>query len=425
MPGRAVSRQCMTDTKRTLSFSRWWLIASGTLAMGIAGSFQFVWSSIRGPLGSQIGAAEAMLGTLFTIVIATQTIVQFPAGWFRDRYGPKVPTLGGGMLIAAGYGGLATASTPIGAGVAAAAGGAGSGVIYTIAVNTPVKWFDGRRGLATGVLTMSYALLSFALIPVVRRDLLGGLETTLAVFAVVAVLVCLIAAGVLRDPEDGEGPTGDGMTDGGATPTDTRSAEQYQWRQTVRTRQFWLLYAVFIIVNGVGLMIIGKIITFAETVGLSAGTATAGASIIAIADGTGGLIVGGLSDRFGPLRTVGTALIISAAGIAGSVVAGAQGVGPLFVAAIAVAGFFRSPTFAIFPAVVGDFYGRAYSSENYAVLYTAKLWGSVFAGTVASVLIATIGWSESFLLGAGLLAAAGLLVFTIDPVNRTDIEQHS
>ena len=408
----------MSDRNGPLSFSRWWLIASGTLAMGIAGTFQFVWSSIRGPLGSQIGAAEATLGTLFTIVIATQTIAQFPAGWFRDRYGPKLPTLAGGMLIAAGYGGLATATTPIGAGIAAAAGGAGAGAIYTIAVNTPVKWFDDRRGLATGVLTMSYALLSFALIPVVRRDLLGGLTITLVAFGVVALFVCLLAAVVLRDPEDGSDAAETAeteATDGGEA--EAGAAEPYQWRQAVRTRQFWLLYAVFIIVNGVGLMLIGKIITFAETLGLSAATATAGASIVAVADGAGGLIVGGLSDRFGPLRTVGAALLVSAAGIAG-----AQGIGFLFVAAVAVAGFFRSPTFAIFPAVVGEFYGRAYSSENYAVLYTAKLWGSVFAGTVASVLIATIGWSESFLLGAGALGLAGLLVFTIDPVDRADAD---
>ena len=410
----------MTDRHGSLPFSRWWLIASGTLAMGIAGTFQFVWSSIRGPLGSQIGATEATLGTLFTIVIATQTIAQFPAGWVRDRYGPKLPTLAGGILIAAGYGGLATATTPIGAGVAAAAGGAGAGAIYTIAVNTPIKWFNERRGLATGILTMSYALLSFALIPVVRRDLLGGLEVTLVAFGVVAVLVCLLAAVVLRDPDDESGRAEAAGTDGGAT--ETQSAEPYQWRQAVRTRQFWLLYVVFIVVNGVGLMLIGKVITFAETLGLSAATATAGASIVAVADGAGGLIVGGLSDRFGPLRTVGTALLVSAAGIAGAVVAGTQGVGLLFVAAVAVAGFFRSPAFAIFPAVVGEFYGRAYSSENYAVLYTAKLWGSVFAGTVASVLIATIGWSESFLLGAGLLGLAGLVVFTIDPVDRADAE---
>lgn len=404
------------DRHRSLPFSRRWLVVSGAVAMGMAGTFQFVWSSIRGPLGTQIGATETTVGTLFTIVIATQTLSQFPAGWFRDRYGPRLPAAVGGVFMAGGFVGIATASSPLAAGVGAVAGGAGSGVIYTVAVNTPVKWFDERRGLATGVLTMSYALLSFALIPVVRTDLLGSLRNSLLAFAVLAALACLVAAVVLRDPDTGAASDGGSSAEGDRG--DSASEDAYNWREALRTWQFWVLYGVFVVVNGVGLMLIGKLVGFAEALGLSTGTATLAASGIAIADGAGGLVVGGLSDRFGPLRTAGTALVCSAAGIAGAVLVGGLGLGPVFVACILVAGFFRSPVFAIFPTVVGDYYGRAYSSENYAVLYTAKLWGSVFAGTVASVLVATVGWSQSFLFGAGILALGGVALFAVRPVDR-------
>ncbi|MFC6974362.1 MFS transporter [Halomicroarcula sp. GCM10025709] len=300
----------------------------------------------------------------------------------------------------------------------AVAGGAGSGAIYTIAVNTPVKWFDERRGLATGVLTMSYAVLSFALIPVVRRDLLGSLGRSLLAFAVLAAVACLVAALVLRDPDTETVPTDGAAADGRQAAETGRPAEPYNWRQALTTWQFWVLYGVFVVVNGVGLMLIGKLIAFATALQLATGTATLAASVIAVADGAGGLIVGGLSDRFGPLRTAGTSLLCSAAGIGGAVLAGNLGIGLAFVACILVAGFFRSPVFAIFPTVVGEYYGRTYSSENYAVLYTAKLWGSVFAGTGASVLVSTVGWSRSFLLGAGVLALGGAVLFTVRPVKR-------
>lgn len=46
-------------------------------------------------VGPQISATKPTLGTLFTIVIATQTTAQFPAEWFGDRYGPTLPTLAG------------------------------------------------------------------------------------------------------------------------------------------------------------------------------------------------------------------------------------------------------------------------------------------------------------------------------------------
>ena len=403
----------MAEQRRSLSFSRWWLIAGGALAMGMAGTFQFVWSSIRGPLGTQIGTTEATLGTLFTLVIAVQTVVQFPAGWVRDRYGPRIPTLAGALLMTGGYVGLSIASSPVTAGLAVVAGGGGAGAIYTVAVNTPVKWFDEYRGLATGIITMSYAVLSFGLIPLTRGSILGTFQRTLLFFAVLAVLTCLLAAIILRDPQIDTTPSGTAEKTDPVTET-----KEYAWTDVIQTWQFWILYGAFVIVNGVGLMLIGKLIAFSDAMELSAGVATAAASIIAIADGSGVLIVGGLSDRLGSIRTVGSSLLLSAIGIAGAVVSGSSGIAPVFIICVAVAGFFRSPVFAIFPTLIGEYYGRKYSSENYATLYTAKLWGSLFAGSVASILITRVGWSISFLIGAILMGLAGLSVFTIRPVSN-------
>jgi len=403
----------MAEQRRSLSFSRWWLIAGGALAMGMAGTFQFVWSSIRGPLGTQIGTTEATLGTLFTLVIAVQTVVQFPAGWVRDRYGPRIPTLAGALLMTGGYVGLSIASSPVTAGLAVVAGGGGAGAIYTVAVNTPVKWFDEYRGLATGIITMSYAVLSFGLIPLTRGSILGTFKRTLLFFAVLAALTCLLAAIILRDPQIDTTPSGTAEKTDPVTET-----KEYAWTDVIQTWQFWILYGAFVIVNGVGLMLIGKLIAFSDAMELSAGVATAAASIIAIADGSGVLIVGGLSDRLGSIRTVGSSLLLSAIGIAGAVVSGSSGIAPVFIICVAVAGFFRSPVFAIFPTLIGEYYGRKYSSENYATLYTAKLWGSLFAGSVASILITRVGWSISFLIGAILMGLAGLSVFTIRPVSN-------
>jgi len=381
--------------------------------MGMAGTFQFVWSSIRGPLGTQIGTTEATLGTLFTLVIAVQTVVQFPAGWVRDRYGPRIPTLAGALLMTGGYVGLSIASSPVTAGLAVVAGGGGAGAIYTVAVNTPVKWFDEYRGLATGIITMSYAVLSFGLIPLTRGSILGTFQRTLLFFAVLAALTCLLAAIILRDPQIDTTPGGTAEKTDPVTET-----KEYAWTDVIQTWQFWILYGAFVIVNGVGLMLIGKLIAFSDAMELSAGVATAAASIIAIADGSGVLIVGGLSDRLGSIRTVGSSLLLSAIGIAGAVVSGSSGIAPVFIICVAVAGFFRSPVFAIFPTLIGEYYGRKYSSENYATLYTAKLWGSLFAGSVASILITRVGWSISFLIGAILMGLAGLSVFTIRPVSN-------
>ena len=402
-----------------LPFSRWWLVVVGALAMGAAGTYQFVWSSIRGPLGGQVGASEATLGTLFTLLIVAQTLSQFPAGWVRDRYGPRVPLFVGGLLITAGYGVFAVASTPAAAAGGVVVGGAGAGTVYTVAINTPVKWFDDRRGLATGIVTMTYSGLSVALIPAIRGGLAGTFEASVLVLGGIVAVSCIAAALVVRDPET-YGPDANGESTAGVD----HRGPQYGWRDAVRTWQFWVLYVVFAVLNGVGLMLVEKAIAFADGLGLSAAAATAAASTIALGDSAGVIAGGGAADRFSPTRTVGVALLLSALSIVGAVVGGGQGLGTAFVLMVGVAAFFRSPAFAVFPGLVGEYYGTAHSSENYAVLYTGKLWGSVFGGVATSVLVATLGWSRSFLLGAGLLALAGLAMFAVEPVERTVENEH-
>jgi OFA family oxalate/formate antiporter-like MFS transporter len=410
MSGRAGGR----DAGSTLGFSRWWLVVAGVLVMGAAGTYQFVWSSVRGAVGTQVGAGEATLGTLFTLLIAGQTLAQFPAGWVRDRYGPRLPLVAGAVLLAAGYAGLAAAESPVGAGLAVVAGGCGAGVAYTVAVNTPVKWFDERRGLATGLVTMAYGGFSVLLIPAVQTGALGGFVRTLLALAAVVGAAGVVGIAVLRDPRPagatgGESSESGERADGG---TVTEEPPAYGWRDAARTWQFWALYAAFVVVNGVGLMLIGTSVAFAEALGFPTAAATATASVVALAD-SGGVLAGGLAaDRLGETRTVGGALLLSGAAVAGAVALGGTGATLAFVAVVGAAAFFRSPVFAAFPSLVARYYGRARSSENYAALYSAKVPGAVFGGTVTSLLIATLGWEQSFLLGAGLL------VLAVRPVER-------
>ena len=72
----------------------------------------------------------------------------------------------------------------------------------------------------------------------------------------------------------------------------------------------------------------------------------------------------------------------------------------------------------MFPSLVGDYYGTGHSSENYAALYSAKLWGGVIGGTVTSALIVDFGWQATFLSGAVLLVAAGIGIAFLRPVAR-------
>lgn len=407
-------------TKR-LPFSRWWLVALAGLLMGVTGTYQFLWSSIRGPLGSTVGAGETTLGTVFTLFVLTQTIAQFPGGWIRDRWGPRVPTLLAMILLSGGFLGTAMASSPFELAVFYTVGGIGAGVGYTVAINTPVKWFKERQGLTTGFITMMFGGLSFILIPAVRTGSRTNLEHTLLALGALSGIITLSAAVVLRDPTSTE------STDDSPVPNPRRTTtpsghSTYDWHDIIRTWQFWMLYVVFIVVNGVGIMVIGKAVALAEALELSSAVATGSASLVAIADAVGVFVGSSASDRFGRERTTGVVLILSGLGLTGAVMAGVWGSGVAFIAFLGLAAFSRSPTFAIFPVLNAKYYGKRHSSTNYAILYTAKIWGAVIGGTVASALIISIGWIVTFLLGAGLVILAGLASFALRPPSNSHTE---
>ena len=409
--------------------SGWVLVVVAAATLGAAGVYQFAWSSIRLPLGARLGATEQALGTVFTLFVVFQTLGQFPAGWVRDRYGPRLPLLVAAVCLTAGFAGIGLARSLPAAAVAYAVGGVGASAAYTVAVNTPVKWFEERRGLATGVVTMSYGGLSFLVIPWVRGTVSVAFRQTAVLLGVGTGLTALVAAFVIHDPGttsqaadgNGDGAAAEDVEDGGTGRDGTAAAvfpdeRAWTWRESVRTWQFWLLYVVFAVVNGVGLMVIGKVVSFAAELSLPAAAGTAAASLVALADAGGVLVGGAVSDRVGRRRTVAASLVFSGVALVAAVAAGNAGLAAGFVAAVAGAAFFRSPTFSVFPTLVAEYYGRAFSSENYAALYTAKLFGGVFGGTAASALVVTVGWSQSFLLGAALVAAAGVALAFLQPV---------
>ena len=79
--------------------------------MAFVSLYQYVWSSIQGPLARDLGISLPALGLVFTLfVVVFQSGSQFPAGWLRDHYGPCVLTLTVGILAGDGDLGLAYAT---------------------------------------------------------------------------------------------------------------------------------------------------------------------------------------------------------------------------------------------------------------------------------------------------------------------------
>ncbi|GAB6880472.1 MFS transporter [Halorubrum gandharaense] len=429
--------------KSVLGYSRWWQLASAVVMMALVSPYQYVWSALEGPLATRLDASLAVVGFVFTLYVIVMSLTQFPAGWYRDRHGPRLLTALAGVLAGGGYLGTAYAATTWQLFVAYGIGAVGVGIVYTIAVNTAIKWFPDKRGLTTGVGTMAFGAGSAIFVPYIRAN-----ATPEALPGALTVMAAIIAVGILAgsyfmrdppsgyedvefDPEaatlDGEGDEDDdgaddengeddetGVTDESAVD-DLGSIKEYTWRETIRTWQFWTMYLMFTLVATTGLMITARVVLYAEHLQLTAIAATAAATLLPLASGGGRLVVGGLSDRFPREQVMAVSFVTTGLATFGIVASGIFETGIGYILTVAVAVFFWSAQFSLFPSTVADYYGPTHSSSNYALLYSSKMWGGVFGGGVGAWLVGVLGWDASFLLAGGLAVASGLLALILRP----------
>ncbi len=388
---------------KQLGFSRWWLLAAAAAMMAAVSPYQYVWSSIKAPLAEGVGVSLPALGAVFSLYVVFQSLSQFPAGWWRDRYGPQVPCVVAALLAGGGYIGLAYAETLWQLYLLYSIGSVGVGIVYTIAINTAVKWFPDRTGLTTGVGTMAFAAGSVLVVPYVRQYATPESYGTVLV-TVGGIILCavLIGAVLLRDPPSNWATTTEETTsDSGGT------ARSFTTGEMLRTWQFWLIYAMFIATAGADLIVIANIVGYADQFGFAAIIATLSATLLPVASGASRIVLGSIYDRLPGRYVMAIAFVLAGVFRLLLVVAGRQGIESAFVVLVVAATFFSSPLYVFFPSLIAEYYGRANSSGNYAIVYTAKIGGGILAGTVAGWLIATVGWSWAFAIGGGLAVAAG------------------
>ncbi len=449
---RSTGADPAAEAKRILGRSRWWQIAAAAVMMALVSPYQYVWSALEGPLASQLDASLSVLGFVFTAYVVLMALVQFPAGWWRDRHGPRAVTLVAGLLAGGGYYALSFATEVWHVYLAYAIGSLGVGMVYTVAVNTAVKWFPDRRGLTTGIGTMAFAAGSAAFVPYVRWMIDGGaLGAALSNMGILIVVGIVVGTFVLTDPPAEwhrtaaatAGDAGSGADDPGEESADTREDDgeasepgadgtgsrtdtapdggrrQFTSREMVRTWQFWVMYFMFFAVSAAGLMITARVILYAEQAGLTVAVATVAATLLPIASGGGRLVVGAASDRFDRERITAVSFLVCGLATFGVVAFAGIGSGVGYVLAVAVAVFFWSSQFSLFPSLVGDYYGAKYSSANYSLVYSGKMWGGVFGGGVVGWLVGVVGWDVAFLIGAALALGAGIAGLLLRAPRRT------
>ena len=82
----------------------------------------------------------------------------------------------------------------------------------------------------------------------------------------------------------------------------------------------------------------------------------------------------------------------------------------LFVLIVFIAALLGGAAFALYPAIVGDYYGSKYATSNYGITYTAKAWAGLISGWLSGYLVMQFG---SYRLPLVLVAVGSLFAALI------------
>jgi OFA family oxalate/formate antiporter-like MFS transporter len=410
-----------SDRSAELSTTRWAQLVSVIICMVMIANLQYGWTLFVNPIAKAHGWSIAAIQFAFSVFIALETWLTPIEGWIVDilgpRRGPKLMVAFGGIMVAAGWIVNSVADSLSLLYLGAVIGGIGGGAVYATSVGHAVKWFPDRRGLAVGLTAAGYgAGAALTVIPIRYVIETSGYEAAFFWFGLIQGAVVFLLAWLLRGPDPSEINT--------TAPKVMQSARSYTPQEVLQAPVFWLLYIMFVMVSGSGLMATAQIAPIAGDFGVANAVFLFGGTTITVAlivdnvaNGGARPLFGWISDNIGREYTMAIAFSLGALAYW---LLGSLGTAPwAFVVFAALIFLTWGEIFSLFPSTCTDSFGPKFATVNLSLLYTAK-GASAFLTPVANIVKdATGGWQMVFLLTTLMnLVVVGLALFVLRPMRQ-------
>ena len=397
-------------------FYGWVIVGCAFTILCIAYGVQFTFGVFMPYISADTGWDRGALSLPYSVYVFVYSALGLISGRLTDRLGPRVVLIVGGCLLGSGI----MLMSQVGMlwhiylvlGLLAASG---MSAAYVPCNATVVRWFALKRGLALSI-TSSGASFGMFIFPPLTTALINGYGWRGAYLILGALAVCTMigcANLFVRDPEKmGLHPDGQARELRlSEKATNIAESESFTLAEARRTGAFWLLNLIFTLTWVVVFMPMVHIVPFAVDMGISPFRAAMTISVIGFAGFAGRLAIGTLSDRFGRVATLGICLLLQGLSFGGFTIS--SGLLLLYLAA-AVFGFSYGGVTALFPALIGDFFGRievgAIVGFIFALAGSPAAFGPLIAGFMYN---AKHSYSTAFELSAALNLAALLLLFLL------------
>ena len=383
-------------------------------------NLQYGWTLFVNPMHDANHWNRAAIQVAFTILIFVNTWLAPFEGWLVDRYGPRPVVAVGGVFAALSWVLNSRAQSLPELYTAAIVGGLALGCVFGTCMGTALKWFPDKRGLAAGMIAAGYglgaALTAVPLAAMIRQD---GYRHAFFFFGLLQGISILLLGILLVKPV--------AHTKKIAPCSAIYHGPELKPTQTIRTKVFWLTYAIYLLIAFGGMVLTAQVGPIARDFGMenrtiailgtSAPVLTLAVSLDNFANGITRPFAGLLSDVLGRENMMLVMFSLEAGALLGLFLLGRNPYG--FLAFAALIFLFWGEIFVIFPAICGDSFGIRNAAANNGLLYTAK-GVSALAVPVASLLVAATGtWSSTLLAASFCSLLAGLLArFVLVPMRR-------
>jgi len=302
-----------TSTSQPPVANRGWTVTFSGLGINLALGILYTWSMFKGAIEKEFGWKGDQLNDPYALCCLVFAFAMIVAGRCQDKFGPRLTASIGGLLVGIGFVLCSTTTSYgiwlLGFGVLA---GTGIGFGYSSATPPALKWFPpSKTGMIAGLVVAGFGLAPVYLAPT-SQYLLGhiGVQSSMFVFGISFLVLivgikpfALILWGGLS--QFLVNPPSNYVAEAQSITTEVMPPKAVAASATpgeiLRQPTFWLLWVIYFIGSGAGLMVIGSISGMAKK---SMGTAAfIAVAIMAIGNAGGRILAGTLSaDPYTHLR---------------------------------------------------------------------------------------------------------------------------
>lgn len=398
---------------------RWIQLIIGVICMMAVANIQYSWTLFVPEIVKTFGWSRASVQSSFTVFIVTQVLSTPVVGYLIDRYGLRPVIILGGFTAGLSWIVNSDATSLTGFYMGAFIGGVAAGCVNACAVNSALKWFPDRRGLAVELMAAGYGSGTvFTVLPIANMIGTSGFSRTFFVFGLIQGAIILLAGFFMRSPQPGQIRY---------SATVLQSHRDYTLGKSLRTPVLWMLMVMFALVATGGLMAVAQLSLIAQDFGIKDIEVNAGLFSMAalpfalmadrVTNGISRPLFGWISDHIGREITMFIAFSLECIGILALATFGRHPVA--FIVLSGTVFLAWGEIYSLFGATIGDAFGTKHIGKIYGVLFLSAGFASFFVPIANLIMAASGTWATVFYITAAMdLAAALAALFILRPLLR-------